>query len=627
MYIVTSPGVTAAVQRKSARELSANKHLPGVVSKIMGLDGETREILERGIVVDDDNGKQKGVMEDLHGMMVGYLGAGQELDNLTFESVRALVGEADGFLDGLKKEGKGKGGGEGTKTEAETETEREKDPIQDLLPWVRHLVIVASARVLYGSRNPFAVEQQQQGQHQQRQQQHDGDDDKHKEDLETDFWNWDHGLGQLIVGVWPSVLARVPYFARERLVAAFRRYIDAEEYEPEDAIPTSSNDSSDDNDNNININSIDNDDNNNTNEGEKIQAQEKQTPRTGASPIVLNRIRIARSHGFSPDGVARSELSFLFAAMVNTATVAFWTLVRVYADKELLRAVRHELVRNGVVRYGGDSENEDKEKKRHLSLSALTRNKYQACPTLHAIFQEVLRLGSNNFSTRLVQEDTYITVPTTGSTTSSSRKKNPSKGMGGENSPVSPRNGNVETRYLLQKGAIVQIAGGVMHLNRSLWGEDAAEFRPERYLGRPQTSSPSTKKVKSDESHPDTKDTNDRSIDKSTANNNRNNNGGNSTTATLTSAFRGFGGGKTVCPGRYFATAEILGFVACVVLRMEMKGVADGDKQQRDGSIKVPELDDYILPVHILEPAPGKAVRVRMRLREGAEGERIEVVP
>ncbi|PSS03468.1 cytochrome P450 [Coniella lustricola] len=640
MYVVTSPALTTAVQRKPARELSANAMLPGVVKRIMGLDEETGEIVRRG--VDGTNGGEggggkadgKGVLEDLHGMMVGYLGVGKNLDQLTAEAVRALVGEMDGFLDGDVSSSTMPASEPISLHQEERESENRT---HDLLPWVRHLVMCASARVLYGPRNPFTVEREKQRQNQQQQQQHSGDDTvKHQDgNLETDFWNWDHGLGQLLIGIWPSVTARVPYHARERLVAAFRTYIDAKHYEPEDKHTSTVLSSSSNDKYNINRES-----------GKTNREQEHTQATTGAAPIVFNRIRIARAHGFSPDGIARSELSFLFASMVNTATVAFWTLLRVFADDELLDAVREELVRGGLVRdCGEDEQGKEQElhradggsastsqtkstaasktakKKRHLSLSALTANKYEACPTLYAVLQEVLRLASNNFSTRLVMENTYITPPAT----IESANVMSTAGAGQINGQTH--------RYFLKRGGIVQIAGGVMHMNPSIWGQDANEFRPGRH--QPLSSAGSSARQESQD-EPSTTET--RQVHRSTT--------------ARSSAFRGFGGGKTICPGRYFATAEILGFVACTVLRMEIEGVNDLDKDannnpevkvkarpdphhhEQDGlnkkksrAIKVPEVDDYILPVHVLEPASGETVRVRIKQREGAAGERIEVVP
>lgn len=43
--------------------------------------------------------------------------------------------------------------------------------------------------------------------------------------------------------------------------------------------------------------------------------------------------------------------------------------------------------------------------------------------------------------------------------------------------------------------------------------------------------------------------------------------------------------------------------------------------------LEVLEYDDYILPVHILDAVAGKPVRMRMRIRDGVNGERIEVAP
>ncbi|KAK8919664.1 Protopine 6-monooxygenase [Metarhizium anisopliae] len=74
-------------------------------------------------------------------------------------------------------------------------------------------------------------------------------------------------------------------------------------------------------------------------------------------------------------------------------------------------------------------------------------------------------------------------------------------------------------------------------------------------------------------------------------------------------AFRGFGGGKTLCPGRRFATNEILLFAALIVHGVDMSS-PDG----RD--IRVPRKNDRVMPVHILEPYPRDRPKVLFRLRD-----------
>jgi len=175
---------------------------------------------------------------------------------------------------------------------------------------------------------------------------------------------------------------------------------------------------------------------------------------------------------------------------------------------------------------------------------------------LMGVLRECLRVGSDNYSTRLVKEDTMLAG-----------------------------------RWFLRKGCVVQIAGGVIHADERIWGGDAGEFNPGRFLGG---------KTKSEENG-------------NGVGNGHSNGGGNSTNVHP-AAFRAFGGGKTLCPGRHFATNEILAFVAMIVLTFDIESL-DG------GPIRVPEKDDGVLPVHILEPK--EHVRVRVVVRDGR---RIEVV-
>lgn len=464
LYVVTSPSLAAAIQRKPTSQLSFNALLPDIVQRVMGLDGDTRAIVERGL--DTEKGKQRGFLPDLHEMLVSRLGPGTMMDALTLRAMDELAKGLNAYADSLQGQSQAVG----------------------LLEWVRHLVAHGTARVLYGSHNPIALHPTRR--------------------LEEAFWCFDHGLGRLLAGLWPRVTARKAYAGREALVAAFCEYIEAKHYE--------------------------------TTEGDDKGS-------TGADMIVLERIRIARAHGFSIDGIARSELSFLFAGIVNTATTTFWMLTHIFADHELLHMVREEVA--AVTKPFDDSD--DNKKTRQLSLKQLSK----AYPMLNAIYKEVLRMGSNNFSTRLVKENTVVTAA----------------GVPGE--------------VWLGKGGIVQIAGGVMHENATIWGEDVGAFNPVRHFKVDNNDEDTSVRV-----HP--------------------------------AAFRAFGGGRTMCPGRHFATGEILGLVASVVMRFDMEGLGE------DKEIKVPEVDDYILPVHILEPIAGSSVKVRIRSREGGDdGWRVQVVP
>lgn len=120
--------------------------------------------------------------------------------------------------------------------------------------------------------------------------------------------------------------------------------------------------------------------------------------------------------------------------------------------------------------------------------------------------------------------------------------------------------------YLLRKGITVQWPARLPHALESVWGPDARSFRPDRWL-----EATSAKERK-------------RRV-----------------------AMIPFGGGKTLCPGRYFAQAENLGLVAAVALGFEVEGAAapKGGVAYMGTAMKRPE-DDW---------SPG----VRLRRREGWE--------
>jgi len=84
----------------------------------------------------------------------------------------------------------------------------------------------------------------------------------------------------------------------------------------------------------------------------------------------------------------------------------------------------------------------------------------------------------------------------------------------------------LDNKYLLKKGGTVMIPGPVQHTSQSAWGPDFQEFDHRRFL-------PGTKRHNP-------------------------------------IAFRGFGGGTTLCPGRHFASTEILAFTAMLVLRFDV---------------------------------------------------------
>ena len=127
-------------------------------------------------------------------------------------------------------------------------------------------------------------------------------------------------------------------------------------------------------------------------------------------------------------------------------------------------------------------------------------------------------------------------------------------------------------QYLLKKDAIIQMPSRLLHLDPKHFGEDPASFSPRRFL---KSSAPSEKKP----------------------------------FAPNEAAFRAFGGGKTLCPGRHFATNEVLAIVAMFVARFDMAPVS--------GEWKLPTTDGTNLANTVM--APDWDPEVQVKSRKGTE--------
>ncbi|GAB1317462.1 hypothetical protein MFIFM68171_07672 [Madurella fahalii] len=125
----------------------------------------------------------------------------------------------------------------------------------------------------------------------------------------------------------------------------------------------------------------------------------------------------------------------------------------------------------------------------------------------------------------------------------------------------------LDGRYLLKKGSTVMIPAHVQHSDPQLWGETVHEFDHKRFLRGGQG-------------------------------------GGGKRHNPI--AWRGFGGGTTLCPGRHFATTEILLFSALMVLRFDVRSV-------RGGWAK-PSISNT--PLVAAMPTPDSDIEVELRPRD-----------
>ncbi|KAI0197471.1 cytochrome P450 [Astrocystis sublimbata] len=123
--------------------------------------------------------------------------------------------------------------------------------------------------------------------------------------------------------------------------------------------------------------------------------------------------------------------------------------------------------------------------------------------------------------------------------------------------------------WLLKKGTMLQMPSRVIHQDAGLWGGDVDEFNPRRFLPEEKKNRPGDV------------------------------------------CFRAFGGGKTLCPGRHFATNEVLAVVAVFISRFDMKPTA------ADGRWKIPTTMNTNVAAVVMQPDDD--VEVEIKVREGYE--------
>ncbi|KAI1748058.1 cytochrome P450 [Xylaria castorea] len=238
-----------------------------------------------------------------------------------------------------------------------------------------------------------------------------------------------------------------------------------------------------------------------------------------ASDLVQQRYQAQTDHNVSLKDIARYEIGISIAILVNTAPAAFWILLLVHSHPGLLDEIRKEVDACIKTTEAGSS----------LDITALK----ESCPLLLSSYQEALRYSAMGASTREVMEDTYL------------------------------------GQWLLKKGAVLQMPTRVIHRDTSLWGTDADDFNPRRFL-------------------PEQKRNRPRDI-----------------------CFRAFGGGKNLCPGRHFATNEILAVVAVFIARLDMKPTSAG------GSWKLPTTRNTNIATVVMQP--DEDVEVEIKARHGFE--------
>ena len=130
-------------------------------------------------------------------------------------------------------------------------------------------------------------------------------------------------------------------------------------------------------------------------------------------------------------------------------------------------------------------------------------------------------------------------------------------------------------QWLLKKDSMIQMPSRIIHKDSSLWGTDVDDFNPQRFMKDSwgQTTDRGAKKQPN------------------------------------AAAFCAFGGGTTLCPGRHFATNEVLAVTAMFVLRYDMVPAAS--------TWSMPSTDNSNMAEFMMEPDTD--VEVEVSARKGFE--------
>jgi cytochrome P450 len=122
-------------------------------------------------------------------------------------------------------------------------------------------------------------------------------------------------------------------------------------------------------------------------------------------------------------------------------------------------------------------------------------------------------------------------------------------------------------RWLSKKGAMLQMPSRIIHQDAKLWGPTVSQFNTRRFL-------------------PDERKNRPRDA-----------------------CFRAFGGGKTLCPGRHFATNEVLAIAPVFIARFDMKSTK--------GDWKLPTTLNTNVAAVVMEPDDD--IEVDISTRKGFE--------
>ncbi|KAH7136712.1 cytochrome P450 [Dactylonectria estremocensis] len=222
------------------------------------------------------------------------------------------------------------------------------------------------------------------------------------------------------------------------------------------------------------------------------------------SQLAINRANVLRKYSFTGEEIGFIDAILPVVATTNAVPTFYWLLLYVLARPELVSRLRAEVLAAATITSNADGDGAGRTATFNIA------NFDAQIPLLISCYRETMRLTNHSVSMRRIMGDLLV-------------------------------GGSTGRQYLLKKGTDIQLPAGVTHYSKSVWGEDASEFDPERFL----PPSPSTEKTQA-------------YIDAE---------------RKKKDAYFPFGGGRHLCPGRNFAFAEIMGLMCVLLLGYDIEPV------------------------------------------------------
>ncbi|KAK3388670.1 cytochrome P450 [Sordaria brevicollis] len=256
------------------------------------------------------------------------------------------------------------------------------------------------------------------------------------------------------------------------------------------------------------------------------------------SYFIRARTRLLKRYDLPDDEMAKNEVAITLVSTTNVLSTLFWCIAEIWTRPDLLQQVRAE----ALLAVFGDSQKafaDEDMGTRTITIPAAGLD--AKCPLLASCFRESIRLASQIVTARRVLKDTTLTDPVSGRS------------------------------YLLKADTNVMMPAKVVHRNTAVWGADAEEFNPRRFMW--EELGPKVERQRK-------------------------------------AAFVPFGGGKHMCPGRHFAFTENLALMAALAIGFEIEGL--NKSKLKMGDSKRGET---------AKPLPGlEGGQVVLKKREGWEG-------